>query len=64
MIGAGVSPKLVQQRLGHADVSVTLGLYSHAGTRSRRRRGIGEGRRIVPASFCDQTVITGADSGA
>jgi integrase len=29
MIGAGVSPKLVQQRLGHADVSVTLGLYSH-----------------------------------
>jgi integrase len=29
MIGAGVSPKLVQQRLGHADVSITLGLYSH-----------------------------------
>jgi integrase len=29
MIGAGVSPKLVQQRLGHADVSVTLNLYSH-----------------------------------
>lgn len=29
MIGSGVSPKLVQQRLGHADVSVTLGLYSH-----------------------------------
>jgi integrase len=29
MIDAGVSPKLVQQRLGHADVSVTLWLYSH-----------------------------------
>ena len=29
MIGTGVSPKLVQQRLGHAHVSVTLGLYSH-----------------------------------
>jgi len=29
MIGQGTSPKLVQQRLGHAHVSVTLGLYSH-----------------------------------
>lgn len=29
MIAQGKSPKLVQQRLGHAHVSVTLGLYSH-----------------------------------
>ena len=29
MVGAGVSPRLVQERLGHANVSVTLGLYSH-----------------------------------
>ena len=29
MVGAGISPKVVQQRLGHAHVSVTLGLYSH-----------------------------------
>ncbi len=29
MIGSGVSPKLVQQRLGHANVAITLGLYSH-----------------------------------
>jgi integrase len=29
MIGAGVSPKLVQQRLGHANVGITLGLYTH-----------------------------------
>jgi integrase len=29
MIGAGVSPKLVQQRLGHADAGVTLNLNSH-----------------------------------
>ena len=29
MIGSGVSPKSVQQRLGLAHVSVTLGLYSH-----------------------------------
>ena len=29
MIGAGVSPKLVAQRLGHANPSITLGTYSH-----------------------------------
>ena len=29
MIARGESPKLVQQRLGHSHVSVTLGLYSH-----------------------------------
>jgi integrase len=29
MIGAGVSPKLVAQRLGHANPSITLGVYSH-----------------------------------
>ena len=29
LIGAGVSPKVVAQRLGHANVSVTLGVYSH-----------------------------------
>lgn len=29
MIAAGVSPKVVQQRLGHADVSVTLNTYTH-----------------------------------
>jgi len=29
LIGAGVSPKLVAQRMGHASSSITLGLYSH-----------------------------------
>jgi integrase len=29
MIASGVNPKVVQQRLGHANVSVTLGLYTH-----------------------------------
>lgn len=29
MVSTGINPKVVQQRLGHADVSVTLGLYSH-----------------------------------
>ena len=29
MIAAGISPKLVAQRHGHSNVSITLGLYSH-----------------------------------
>ena len=29
MIAAGVNPKVVQERLGHADVSVTLNTYTH-----------------------------------
>ncbi len=29
MIASGKNPKLVQQRLGHSHVSVTLSLYSH-----------------------------------
>jgi len=29
MIQAGVSPKVVQHRLGHADVSITLNTYTH-----------------------------------
>jgi len=29
MIASGVNPRVVQQRLGHAHVSVTLGLYTH-----------------------------------
>jgi integrase len=26
---AGVHPKVVQERLGHANISITLGVYSH-----------------------------------
>jgi len=29
LIAAGISPKVVQQRLGHADVSITLNTYTH-----------------------------------
>ena len=29
LIQAGVNPRVVQQRLGHADVSVTLNTYTH-----------------------------------
>ena len=29
LIQAGVSPKVVQERLGHSDVTVTLNTYTH-----------------------------------
>lgn len=29
MIEAGIDPKTVQQRLGHADISVTMNIYAH-----------------------------------
>jgi integrase len=29
LLGKGVPPHVVQERLGHADISITLGLYSH-----------------------------------
>jgi integrase len=29
LIASGINPRVVQQRLGHAHVSVTLGLYTH-----------------------------------
>jgi integrase len=30
LLAAGVPPHVVQERLGHADIAITLGLYSHA----------------------------------
>ena len=29
MLGAGVHPKVVQERLGHASIQITLDTYSH-----------------------------------
>lgn len=29
MLSAGLSPEVAQERLGHSDVSVTMGVYSH-----------------------------------
>ena len=29
LIQAGVSPKVVQQRLGHSDINITLNTYTH-----------------------------------
>lgn len=30
MLGAGVSPKVIQTRLGHSDISVTMNIYTHS----------------------------------
>jgi len=29
MLGQGVHPKVVQERLGHTDIAMTMNLYSH-----------------------------------
>lgn len=29
LLAAGVHPKVVQERLGHSDISVTMSVYSH-----------------------------------
>ncbi len=29
MLQAGVSPKVMQERLGHADITMTLNVYAH-----------------------------------
>ncbi len=36
MLSMGLSPKVAQERLGHADVSVTMGIYSHVTPETRR----------------------------
>jgi integrase len=29
LLAMGVNMKLIQQRMGHSDIAITLGLYSH-----------------------------------
>jgi integrase len=54
MMSAGVNPKVVAQRLGHANVSVTLGLYNHVirghdqAAADRLRQRARERRRSAP----------------
>lgn len=57
---AGVHPRVVQERLGHANVSITLDTYSHPGHPDARRNVCRESRcagPLVPTRdgrFCDQ----------
>ena len=30
LLASGVSPKVIQERLGHADITITLRVYAHA----------------------------------
>ena len=30
MLSAGVSMKVIQQRMGHSDISTTMNIYAHA----------------------------------
>lgn len=39
LLQAGVHPRIVQERLGHADISITMGLYSHV-TESMQRDAV------------------------
>ena len=55
---AGVHPKVVSERLGHATVSITLDTYSHAIPAMQEEaavadRGAGVRRRIAPPSQAD-----------
>jgi integrase len=36
MLSMGLSPKVAQERFGHSDVSVTMGIYSHVTPETRR----------------------------
>jgi integrase len=36
MISAGINPKIAQERAGHADVRVTLGIYTHSDIQMQR----------------------------
>lgn len=62
MISAGVNPKVVAQRLGHANVSVTLGLYNHVmpGHDQAAADAFASALASAARERCDQTVTTEA----
>ncbi|WP_219827774.1 site-specific integrase [Rathayibacter sp. AY2B5] len=39
LLGAGIHPKVVQERLGHSDISITMSVYSH-GTETMQRDAV------------------------
>src|SRR5918911_4528820 len=53
LLTMGLSPKVAQERFGHSDVSVTMGIYSHVTPETRR-----EAARVIESSsarWIDQT---------
>jgi integrase len=47
-LGAGIHPKQVQEMLGHADVSITLDIYSHVTEDMHREAAERIGRLLFP----------------
>jgi integrase len=56
MIASGVPAKVVSERLGHANISITLGLYAHVQEGMQRDAADGLEAMLRPAR--DQTVTT------
>ncbi len=61
MISSGVNPRVVQQRLGHSNVSITLGLYTHVLPGHDRDAAEALGRAL--AERRDHSVITALPVG-
>ena len=49
MLKLGVHPKIVQERLGHYSIKVTLDTYSHAAPRLQKAAALGFNRMLQPA---------------
>ncbi|GAB3602662.1 tyrosine-type recombinase/integrase [Microbacterium aureliae] len=56
LLRAGVHPKIVSERLGHADIQTTLNTYSHAVRTLQRGAADLVGQLLAPAAIDDATV--------
>jgi integrase len=48
MLKQGVHPKIVQERLGHATIAVTLDIYSHIAPGLQQAAAEGFDRMVLP----------------
>jgi integrase len=53
LLAAGVSPKVVQERLGHANIAITLAIYSHTSPDLQR-----EAAERVGSSIFQKPLVT------
>jgi integrase len=57
LLGAGINELVISQMLGHADISITLGVYGHvtsdmqAQATAAMERLLGRGRRGLPSTL-------------